>query len=178
MKTSKPDVLPAKHVGGADMNNALDVFKTLKSERSEEFKSKHALSIKAGTGLDASILKLMKDSWSTDRPDELLNSNGLFFSVWVDAACKAQGIVRYNIHARKLRAIKGETFAAREFARSFRAQGKDELEGWPNWSFPKGPITLVEGHFAYKPATLRTETAAMMDRFAAIVPFLDRLLDI
>jgi hypothetical protein len=76
----------------------------------------------------------------------------------------------------QLRAIKGEAFAAREFARSFRAQGKDELEGWPNWSFPKGPITLFEGHFAYNPATLQFETSAMMDRFAALSPFLDRLL--
>ena len=160
------------------MDNALDVFTALKSERSGEFKTKHNLTIKAGSGLDASILKVMKDSWSTDRPQDLLNSNGLFFSIWIDAACKAQGIVRYNIHARKLRAIKGEAFAAREFARSFRAQGKGELEGWPNWSYPKGPITLVEGHFAHDPATLKSDAAKMMDRFASVVPFLDRLLDL
>jgi hypothetical protein len=178
MKTLKPGVRPVKHGGGADMDNARDVFKALKSERAGEFKSKHDLTIKAGSGLDASILKVMKDSWTTDRPDELLNSNGLFFSIWMDAACKAEGIVRYNLHARKLRAIKGEAFAAREFARSVRAQGKDELAGWPNWSFPKGPITLVEGHFPHDRLTLKSETSAMMDRFAAMVPFLDRLLDL
>lgn len=158
------------------MQNHLSVFETLKNQRAAAFFSQYGLMIKTGEGLGAAILKLLKPSWTTDGPDELLNTNGLFFSVWIDAACEAEGIVRYNVHAKKLRMIKGEAFAAREFARAFRAQGKDELEGWPNWSYPKGPITLFEGHFPLDEKTLSADTSAMMDRFVILTPMLDRLL--
>ena len=159
------------------MQNYLTVFEALKNERAAALFSQHGLMVKTGEGLGAAILKLLKPSWTTDGPDELLNTNGLFFSVWIDAACEAEGIVRYNVHAKKLRMIKGEAFAAREFARAFRAQGKDELEGWPHWSYPKGPITLFEGHFPLDEKTLAADTSAMMDRFANLTPMLDRLLE-
>jgi hypothetical protein len=160
------------------MQNHLAIFNALKSERAAEFQSQHGLTIKTGEGLGAAILKLIKPEWTTDNPSELLNTNGLFFGVWVDADCEAKGIARYNLHAKKLRAIKGQAFAAREFARSFRAQGKDELASWPNWSYPKGPITLFEGHFALDENTLKAETSKLMDRFAALTPLLDSLLGV
>jgi hypothetical protein len=176
MKTLKRGARHAKQGVGVNMQRPLDVFHSLKAERSAALEAQHGLIIKVGEGLGADILKLLKPSWTTDDPREILNTNGLFFSVWVDDACKAGGIVRYNLHAKKLRFIKGETFAAREFARAFRAQSKDELEGWPNWSYPKGPITLFEGHFELDDATLRLETSALMDRFITLTPTLDRLL--
>jgi hypothetical protein len=158
------------------MQNHLAVFNRLKDQRAAEFETQHGLTVKTGEGYGAAILKLLKPSWTTDGPGEILNSNGLFFGVWVDAECEAKGIARYNLHAKKLRFIKGQTFAAREFARSFRAQGKDELVGWPNWSYPKGPITLFQGHVPLDAATLHVETSALMDRFATLTPMLDRLL--
>jgi hypothetical protein len=158
------------------MKQALEIFQALKAERAQEFQAQHGLSVKVGEGLGAVLLKLLKPEWTTDNPKELLNSNGLFFGVWVDAACEAQGIARYNVHAKKLRFIKGEKFAAREFVRAFRLQGQYELEGWPNWSYPKGPITLFEGHFPLDVNTLRDETSTLMDRFAKLTPMLDRLL--
>jgi hypothetical protein len=159
------------------MQNYLAIFNALKSERETEFQTRHSLTIKTGEGLGAVILKLMKPEWTTDSSDQLLNSNGLFFSVWIDASCEAKGILRYNLHAKKLREIKGQSFAAREFARSFRAQGKDELVDWPNWSYPKGPITLFEGHVTLNADTLRAQTSKLMDHFAKLTPMLDRLLE-
>jgi hypothetical protein len=158
------------------MQTHLTVFNALKSERAEEFETKHGLMIKTGEGLGAAILKLLKPSWTTDGPGEILNTNGLFFGVWIDAECEAKGIIRYNLHAKKLRFIKGEKFAAREFVRAFRVQGQMELENWPNWSFPKGPITLFEGHVPLDAKTLHAETSTLMDRFAALTPFLETLL--
>jgi hypothetical protein len=160
------------------MQTHLAVFNALKSERAAEFETQHGLTIKTGEGLGAAILKLLKPSWTTDTSDEILNTNGLFFGIWIDAECEAKGIARYNLHAKKLRFIKGEKFAAREFARSFRAQGKDELEGWPNWSFPKGPITLFQGHVPLDANTLHAETSALMARFARLTPMLERLLEV
>jgi hypothetical protein len=154
----------------------LDIFNELKTSRAAEFQSQHGLVIKTGFGLDAAILKLIKPTWTTDAPGDLLNSNGLFFGVWVDPACKAKGIARYNLHAKKLRFIKGEDFAARDFARSFRAQAHGELANWPNCTYPKGPITLFEGHVPLDAATLRAETSELMDRFAELCPLIEQLL--
>ena len=159
------------------MQRYLDIFNSVKADRETELLAQHGLAMKTGVGLGADILKVLKPSWTTDGPEELLNSNGLFFGIWVDPACEAAGIVRYNLHAKKLRFIKGQNFAAREFARAFRAQGKDELSGWPNWSYPKGPITLFEGHLPLDAGTLHADASALVDRFAALAPFLDRLLD-
>jgi hypothetical protein len=159
------------------MQSHLDIFNALKSGRAAEFQTQHGLAIKTGEGLGAAILKVMRPSWTTDSPNELLNTNGLFFSIWIDAACEAKGIVRYNLHAKKLRFIKGDTFAARDFARRVRADAKAELANWPNCSFPIGPITLFEGHVPLSPTTLHTDTSDLMDRFAALAPTLDRLLE-
>jgi hypothetical protein len=159
------------------MQNTLAVFNTLKADRAAEFHSQHGLTIKTGEGLGAVILKLIKPSWTTDNPADLLNSNGLFFSVWVDAESEAAGIARFNLHAKKLRAIKGERFAAREFVRGFRVQAQDEVAAFPNWKYPKGPITLFEGHVPLHPETLMHETSGLMDKFAALTPVLDQLLE-
>jgi hypothetical protein len=158
------------------MQKYLTIFEGFKAEYSTHLKMQHGLDIKTGEALGAAILKVLKPTWTTDKPSEILNTNGMFFSVWVDAACEADGIARYNLHAKKLRAIKGERFAAREFVRSFRAQCGDELKSWPNWSYPKGPITLFEGHFNLDLATLGAETEKLVERFATLTPSLDKLL--
>jgi hypothetical protein len=165
-----------KNGAGAEMQKYLDVFNVLKAERGSEFQTPYGLVIKTGEGLGAAILKVMRPSWSTDKPDELLNTNGLFFSIWVDAACEEKAIVRYNLHAKKLRFIKGEAFAARDFARRVRADAKSELATWPNCTIPTGPITLLEGHFTLDDKTLHDETSKMMDRFAQLTPLLDGVL--
>jgi hypothetical protein len=159
------------------MQKYLEVFNAVKTEREYGLDWQHKLSIKTGEGLGAALLKLMRPDWTTDAAEELINSNGLFFTIWVDAACEANGIARYNLHAKKLRAIKGETFAAREFVRAFRAQCGDELKGWPNWSYPKGPITLFEGAFPLEIATLQAKSSELVTRFVTLTPMLDRLLD-
>ncbi len=155
------------------MKNYLDIFEALQAERAAEFQAQ-GLVIKTGEGLGAAILKLLKPSWTTDAPSDLLNTNGLFFGVWVDAECEAKGIARYNLHAKKLRAIKGDGFPARQFVRSFRAAA--DLTDWPNVNFPKGPITLFEGHVTLDVNTLKSETSTLMDRFAKLVPTLERVL--
>ncbi len=158
------------------MEKYLEIFNAVKAERAKGLEWQYKLSLKTGEGLGAALLKVMKPEWTTDAPDELLNTNGLFFSVWVDPACEAKGVARYNLHAKKLRAIKGEAFAAREFVRAFRFQCGDELKGWPNWSYPKGPITLFEGHIPLDLKTLHAETSSLIDRFVKLTPKLEHVL--
>ena len=154
------------------MEKYLTVFHQLATEQASFYKSQHGLAVKSGEGMGAAILKLLKPEWTTDRASEFLNTNGVFFSVWVDADCQAKGIARYNLHAKKLRFIKGERFEARQFVRKFR--DAMDLRNWPNASFPKGPITLFEGHVEL--AGLREETVSLMDKFATMVPMLERVL--
>jgi hypothetical protein len=158
------------------MRNYLDIFDALKASRSGYFLEHHGLVVKTGEGLGAAILKLLKPAWTTDGPGNILNSNGVFFGVWVDAACAANGVARYNLHAKKLRVLKGQGFAAREFARSFRAEARTELAAWPALTYPKGPITLFEGQVPLG-AGLAGDVSALMDRFAGLTPMIDRMLD-
>jgi hypothetical protein len=178
MKTLLRGGLHARRGGGGNriMKRYLDIFNAVKTDRADEFRVQHGLIIKTGEGLGAAILKLLKPSWTTDGPDEILNTNGLFFGIWVDADCETSGIARYNLHAKKLRFIKGQTFAARDFARRVRARGRDELATWPNLTYPKGPITLFQGHVPLDFETLQAETSMLMARFAAFVPSLENVL--
>jgi len=156
------------------MENYLAIFNALSTERETEFKSQHGLTVKSGEGMGAAVLKVLKPVWTTDPASEFINTNGLFFSVWVDSECEAQGIARYNLRAMKLRFIKGERFEARQFVRTVRASV--DLKEWPNASFPKGPITLFEGHVGLDVKTLGEETSALMEKFSNFTPTLDRLL--
>ena len=158
------------------MQPYLDIFSGLADARADDLRVRHGLVVKSGEGLGAAILKLLKPTWTTDAPEQFLNTNGLFFSVWVDAACVKQQRARYNLHAKKLRNLKGEAFAAREFARTFRIEAGTSLQGWPSSVYPKGPITLFEGHFRLDAKTLYADTSAVMDRFVALVPLIDRML--
>ncbi len=157
------------------MQSYLSTFNDIKSARAASFKGQYGLDMKTGEGLGAVIIKTLKPKWTTDPQHELLNSNGLFFSVWVDAECEAQSIARYNLHAKKLRFIRGEKFANREFVRSFRLQAQDDMKGFPNWNYPKGPITLFEGSFPL--AELKDETDKVLENFAKMTPLLERLLE-
>lgn len=160
------------------MEPYLRIFEALKAARAAELHSKHGLTIKTGEGLDAAIIKLLKPTWTTDTGDEILNTNGLFFGVWVDPASEAMGRARYNLHAKKLRFLKGPEFAAREFARAFRTSLGTELRTWPNLVYPKGPITLFEGWVPLRPDTLSQQTSDLLDRFAAITPAIDGMIDV
>lgn len=159
------------------MQPYLDIFTTLAAARADALRT-HGLIIKAGEGMGAAILKVLKPAWTTDPPDQFLNTNGLFFSIWVDASCKKEKRARYNLHAKKLRNLKGEAFAAREFARVFRAEASTALQGWPSTVYPKGPITLFEGHIHLDPRTLDVEAGGLLDRFVAMVPLIERQLGV
>jgi hypothetical protein len=153
----------------------LDIFTTLAAARAEGLGAQ-GLVVKAGEGMGAAILKVLKPAWTTDAPEQFLNTNGLFFSIWVDAACVAQKRARYNVHAKKLRTIKGEAFAAREFARAFRTEASGALQAWPSTVYPKGPITLFEGHIHLDQRTLEAEAGRLVDRFVELVPLIERQL--
>ena len=155
---------------------ALNVFAELKSAYGQEFKARHGLDSKTGVALDCAVIKLLKAHWTTSPHSIIRNSNGVFFSVWLDETKPIRPLLRYNVHAKKFRAAGYPKIAARKFAEKFRETAQDKLKSWPAISYPKGPGTLFVGHIPYEAKTLREDTLGFMRAFTAIAPFIDDLL--
>ena len=78
-------------------------------------------------GEDCVVLKIYKKSWTNDSEYPLNSTSKIFFSVWIsDCSLKEQKIL-YNIHALKLRQLKGFKIESRKFAEDFRNSFKPFL---------------------------------------------------
>ena len=96
-------------------------------------------------GEDCVVLKLYKRSWTNQLQNPLTSESRIFFSIWIsDASIKEQRLL-YNIHALKLRQLKGYSIQSRKFADNFRDRFKSYNNKWENVSVDYGPLTLIEG---------------------------------
>ncbi len=57
----------------------------------------------------------------------------------------------YNIHALKLRQLKGYSVTSRDFAKELRDNFENIRGRWPNVSVDYGPLTLMQGWIAAIP---------------------------
>ena len=120
------------------------------------------------------VLKLLKRHWSDDRPDKIGNTSGIFFSLWTDGTKLTE--LRYNIHALKLRQLKGYTLQSRKFAADFREAFLQREGEWPQLRVDYGPQTLMEGAVLL---TLEKGEDLLMDlssRFPPVAEIIDGLL--
>jgi hypothetical protein len=90
------------------------------------------------------FLKLFKRSWANPSADIVTSPSRIFFSVWIDLDNDTQ--LFYNIHALKLRHLKGYKIESRKFADLFRASFLTFEKEWPDVSIKFGPLTLMQGH--------------------------------
>lgn len=103
------------------------------------------LEVAVGLYKDSVFLKLYKKSWATPNQDPLIAETRIFFSVWIsDSAIQEQKLL-YNIHALKLRKLKGYSIESRKFADCFRGYFKEFEHKWPNVGSNFGPLTLMQG---------------------------------
>jgi len=123
------------------------------------------------------VLKLQRATWTNDSMDNARNRSGVFFSVWIVQNAAQRNRVNYNIHALKLRELKGYTIASRDFAADFRRQFAGLRHAWPNESTKYGPQTLMQGWIDVAPGKHESEIAALMERFATLTPMIDHLLE-
>ena len=152
------------------------VFTKLQADFTSGRSEPDGLICKHGHYLDSEVLKLQKASWTNDRMDRTENTSGVFFSVWVEEARADR--LNYNIHAFKLRHLKGYTITSRDFADTFRAAFKPQQDTWPKVRTDYGPLTLMQGWIAIDPRTVEQDVRALLNRFARNVgPIVDRLLD-
>lgn len=134
--------------------------------------------IEAAVGeiLDAVFLKLYKKSWSNSSHDPLNAESRIFFSIWInDSAIKEQKIF-YNIHALKLRHLKGYKIQSRQFSDIFRDSFKVFEKKWQNVSVKFGPLTLMEGWVKVDLNNFQNEIVELANNFLEIENLIDNTL--
>jgi hypothetical protein len=136
----------------------------------------NGLVCKQGSYKDSSVLKLQKASWTNDPMDRLPNESGIFFSIWINEDSLRRGRANYNIHALKLRQLKGYSIASRDFAGEFRNGFASTQDLWPNVGTDYAPSTLMEGWFAIEPGIFEEKVLVLLEQFKQLSPMIDRLL--
>jgi len=151
------------------------IFAKIKARFDEQ--GRNALICKQGSYKASTVLKLQKPSWTNDPMDRVENTSGIFFSIWTNHGSMMNNRVNYNIHALKLRDLKGYSIKSRAFAFDFRNAFAPMHGPWPNVSVEYGPQTLMEGWIEADSVHLEKDILDLMDRFASLSPLIDRLLE-
>lgn len=132
------------------------------------------LEVYVGTFGDCVVLKLYKRSWANPFQDPVSSPSRIFFSVWIDP--NREGELSYNIHALKLRQLKGYKIESRKFAEVFRKGFKDFAHRWENVRVEYGPLTLMQGFVRIEPGRMQEQVLALANEFFAIEHLIDEVL--
>ena len=153
---------------------AIDVaFRKIKQQYDQRY-SDSGLVCKQGFYTNCSVLKLQKLSWTNDPMNQAQNSSGIFFSIWISEEFAAKSRAQYNIHALKLRKLKGHSITSKDFAEKFRKNFVKK--SWPNVNVDYGPLTLMEGWIEVDLNNLEESILPMLEQFHQVSPTIDRLL--
>jgi hypothetical protein len=161
-----------------DTHFYLRTFQSALASRREESLHDPDLLYFAGPVLGAIALKIYKAEWASDPQEPLTAPARIFFSVWVTARSVQQQQLLYNIHALKLRQLKGYKIPSRDFAAQFRTMFQPLSPEWPNLSLDHGPLTLMQGWMPLDPKTLETDTTHLIRQFETISPLIDQALQL
>ena len=128
-------------------------------------------------GNDCVVLKLYKRSWTNQVQDPLTSASRIFFSVWISGSTKDEQKIFYNIHALKLRQLKGYFIQSRKFADIFREMFKSFEHKWENVSVNFGPLTLMEGWLKMDLKSLQDDILKLANNFLEIEDLIDETLE-
>ncbi|MEN2400168.1 hypothetical protein GKZ90_0010290 [Flavobacterium sp. MC2016-06] len=131
-----------------------------------------------GVVLDSVCLKLYKKEWSSNLDDPLNAKTRIFFSVWINDKTLKDKRLFYNIHALKLRELKGYSITSRNFAADFRIRFKDFEDHWENINLKLGPLTLMEGWKNLDDTNLENSILDLAKNFLEIEPLIEQTLEI
>ncbi|SHL84382.1 hypothetical protein [Chryseobacterium polytrichastri] len=134
------------------------------------------LKISVETILESVALKIYKPEWSSDPHSPLGALSRIFFSIWVSGKTIEEGRLYYNIHALKLRELKGYTIESRRFAEDFRNKFIEYQKEWDNVSVKFGPLTLMQGWRELKTENLQRDIIKLSYSFLEISPIIDETL--
>ena len=127
-------------------------------------------------GKDCIVLKLYKKSWTNQFQDPLTSESRIFFSVWISNSSIKEKRLLYNIHALKLRQLKGYSIQSKKFADIFRDSFKAFKHNWKNVSVDFGPQTLMEGWLNIDLENFQEEILELANNFLEIEHLVDDTL--
>ncbi len=154
----------------------LDEFQKAADRLDKKLLNKKQVEVAVGIYIDSVFLKLYKRCWANSFQDPLTSESRIFFSVWIaDATIKEQKIF-YNIHALKLRHLKGYSIQSRKFAETFRDSFKSFAPTWKNVSVKFGPLTLMEGWLKVNVENFQDEIVELANKFLEIEHLVDDTL--
>ncbi len=154
----------------------LDKFQKAADQLDQKVLREKEIEVAVGEVMDSVFLKLYKKSWASPGEDPLTAASRIFFSIWVnDDIIEAQKIY-YNIHAFKLRHLKGYAIQSRQFADVFRSRFKLFENQWPNVSVKFGPLTLMEGWVKLNQSNFQHDVLSLANSFLSIAHLVDETL--
>ena len=157
-----------------DIDFYLNKFQDAADKLDKKILSKKQLEVAVGVYQQGSVfLKLFKKSWANEFENPLIAESRIFFSVWVSDSILREEKIFYNIHALKLRRLKGYTIESRKFAETFRTSFKKFESKWEHVSTKFGPLTLMEGWIKMDEKNLQTQITELAKQFFEI----DHLID-
>ena len=149
--------------------NAVEAFDKKELEKS-------GLEIQTGIWLNSVVIRLQKKNW-VNNPDEKPHSgSAIFMGIWIDQEAFSKKILKYNIHALKLRQLNGYVLQSRAFADSFRQKFREFEQKWENVNIQFGPQTLMEGRIPLNDETIQEDIINLINNFIEIAPLIDETL--
>ena len=124
----------------------------------------------------SSVLYVAKPHWTNRFDHDREKTVGIFFAVWVSDELIEQRLFAYNMHALKLRELRGYKLTSRRFADSFRTAVQAEISEWPGVRTDFGPLTLLEGREHCDPQSFERKATERVSDFIRIHHVVDDLL--
>lgn len=137
---------------------------------------KSGLEIQTGIWLNSVVLRLQKKHWANNPDDKPQSGSAIFIGIWIDQEAFSKKILKYNIHALKLRELNGYALQSRAFADSFRQKFKEFEQKWENVNVQFGPQTLMEGWIPLNEENIQKDILNLINSFIEIVPLIDETL--
>lgn len=156
----------------------LENFQKTVDQLDQKLLNEKSIEVSVGIYLDSVFIKLYKKSWASDSLEPLTPESRIFSSIWINDSLIEKQKIMYNIHALKLRKLKGYKIESRKFAEIFRDSFKDYESNWPNVSVNHGPLTLMEGWIKLDLKNLQEEVLKLANNFLEIEHLIDNTLNL
>ena len=156
-----------------DFKHYLDTFQKAADQLNKKILQSKQIEVAVGEVLNSVFLKIYKESWANSSQDPLTAESRIFFSIWVNDSTLDKQKLFYNIHALKLRHLKGYSIQSRKFAETFRKSFKPHEHNWQNVSVNFGPLTLMEGWLELDPANLQKDILKLANNFLTLEHLID-----
>jgi hypothetical protein len=159
-----------------DFDFYLNKFQVTADLFRKKLSANREMEVATGIYSESVYLKLYKKTWANQFDNPHKPDSMIFFSVWLNEKAIREGKIYYNIHAFKLRHLRGYFITSRKFADNFRTMFKRFANQWPNVSIDFGPQTLMQGWRNFDLGLLENRILELSAQFLKIEKLIDKNL--